>query len=42
MNSNEWHFLDYYFLWRLRPFNDEDKIVNVKQNFAIQIIKQGY
>ena len=35
-------FLDYYFLWRLRPFNDEDKIVNVKQNFAIQIIKQGY
>ena len=35
-------FLDYFFLWRLRPFNDEDKIVNVKQNFAIQIIKQGY
>lgn len=34
-------FLDYYFLWRLRPFNDEDKIVNVKQNFAIQIIKNS-
>lgn len=35
-------FVDYYVLWRLRSFDDEDKIVNEKGSLDIRIIKQAY
>lgn len=34
--------VDFYLLWKLRSFDDEDRIVNEKGSLNIRIIKQAY